>query len=150
GQGGLGRRALDAFLDADVHLPVADLEPEAAPLLEGGRLLDLPEPEEPAVEGPRVRDRVCRDRDLHVVDADDHPPSADERVMRPAGASQPLTAESDNGRTAMRTRRPAPGTGKPPRAGHFPVRRRAAAGCPAERTPSARALARSIGRVTIG
>jgi hypothetical protein len=56
-----------------MHLAVTDLEPEASAPLKGGGLLDLSEPEKPAVEGARFRDRVGWNRYLHVIDAEDHP-----------------------------------------------------------------------------
>jgi hypothetical protein len=59
---GFRRVPRDALLSADMHLAVTDLEPEASPPLEGCGLLDLWEPEKPAVEGARFRDRVRGNR----------------------------------------------------------------------------------------
>src|SRR5262245_63819099 len=96
----LGPVPLDAFLSADMHLSIANLEPEAASLLEGSRLSDLPDSEYPAVESPRFRHRICGDCNLHVIDADDHPPSPAEResssptLGSPTMAIRPVRARS--------------------------------------------------------
>src|SRR5262249_44077327 len=70
------------LLGADVHLAVADLQPEASPPVESGRLLDFRKAEQPAVEGARLRDGAGGDGGLHVVGAGDHSLSASPDALR--------------------------------------------------------------------
>ena len=67
---GLARRG-ERFLDADVELLRTCAEPAAAARCEPGRLRDLLEAEQPAVERPRIALAARRRSDLHVVDACD-------------------------------------------------------------------------------
>src|SRR5690606_36131702 len=71
GQMGFGLVSIHAVLRAHMHLPVADLKPEAPSCPEGCGLFDFGEAEDAAVKFPRLLLRSLGNGDLGVVQPDD-------------------------------------------------------------------------------